>query len=143
MFVTAFAIGLLAAAPHADVGTALLQDTAMLQDTAQQSGGEGSGLAVSALSEGRSRDAIDALSQAHSADPSDPAVMINLGIAHATRGEDAAARALFEAAMTSRIAYDLDTAEGTAINSRKLARRALRMLERGEFRREGQVALRD
>jgi hypothetical protein len=136
MFVTAFALGLVASTPLS------ASDTARLQ--APDQSGE---LAVAALSQGRTGEAISELSRAHNADRSDPAVLINLGIAHAHRGEDAAAHEMFRAAANSPIAYELETAEGVAIDSRKLARRAMKMLERGEFRRSvqpaGQLTLRD
>ena len=60
--------------------------------------------------------------------------LINLGIAYAQRGDDAKARAAFEAALTCHEVVDLDTADGSTTDSRRLARRAIRMLERGEFR---------
>lgn len=124
MFASILALGLVASNPLAASETVRMHSPA-----------DGSGLAAAALSEGRS---TQALSRAHGADRSDPAVLINLGIAHAQHGEDAAAQDLFRAAMTSPVSYELETAEGTAMDSRKLARRALRMLERGEFRSSGQ-----
>lgn len=127
MFASILALGLVATNPLTASETVRMQNPA-----------DGSGLAAAALSEGRAAEAIQTLSRAHSADRSDPAVLINLGIAHAQRGEDAAAQDLFRAAMTSPVSYELETAEGTAMDSRKLARRALRMLERGEFRSSGQ-----
>lgn len=129
MFVTAFALGLVASSPLA------ASDIARMQAPAEQSE-----LAVAALAQGRSGEAINVLSRAHSADRADPAVLINLGIAHAHRGDDAAAQEMFKAAINSPVSYELETAEGNAIDSRRLARRALRMLERGEFRTGAQPA---
>jgi hypothetical protein len=128
MFVSAFALGLVAASPL------------VANDTFRVQSPDNVELAAAALSQGRSSEAIGVLSKAHTADRSDPAVLINLGIAHAHRGEDAAAQGLFKAAINSPVAYDLETAEGIAVDSRKLARKALRMLERGEFRSASQAA---
>ncbi len=73
-------------------------------------------------------------------DQSDPATLINLGIAHAQRGNEAAARTMFEAAMRAPVVVELETADGLVTDSRRLARRALRMLARGEFRSPQQAA---
>ena len=69
--------------------------------------------------------------------PGDPALLINLGIAYAQNGSTAEARKSFEAALASREVVELETANGTATDSRRLARRALAMLSRGEFRPSG------
>lgn len=91
-------------------------------------------LAVASLSQGRSGEAIALLESELAANPHDPAVMINLGVAHAQNGDDATARGLFKAAMACDQVVDLDTADGATLDSRRAARRALAMLERGEFR---------
>lgn len=93
-----------------------------------------SDLAAQALATGRGGEALATLQRASAAAPHDPALMINLGIAYAQRGDDAKARAAFEAALTCHEVVDLDTADGSTTDSRRLARRAIRMLERGEFR---------
>ncbi|MDT8280886.1 MAG: hypothetical protein RQ806_10115, partial [Erythrobacter sp.] len=49
-------------------------------------------------------------------------------------GNEAKARAAFESALASREVIELDTADGTTTDSRRLARKAIRMLNRGEFR---------
>jgi len=74
------------------------------------------------------------LVRATAANPHDPAVLINLGIAYAQKGDDAKARTAFEAALACHEVVELDTADGSATDSRRLARKALKMLERGEFR---------
>ena len=122
MSMTAFALALVVAAPLADAPTARL--------TASPDGD----LAAQTLAAGREDDALAVLQRAAAADPHDPAVLINLGIAYAHKGEDAKARAAFEAALTCHEVVELDTADGTATDSRRLARKAIRMLERGEFR---------
>lgn len=100
-------------------------------------------LAAHAISSGRDSEAIAALEEQREASPNDPAVLINLGIAHAHQGNDEQARAMFKAAMASRETVELETANGRAIDSKRLARNALSMLERGEFRKADQLTLND
>ena len=71
----------------------------------------------------------------------DPARLINLGVAYARTGDTARARAMFRAAHTSEERVDLETASGEWVYSRVLARRALAMLDSGEFRRVEALAL--
>ena len=104
-------------------------------------------LAAQPLAAGRGTEALAVLEKAAAANPHDPAVLINLGIAHAQAGDDAKARAAFEAALACHEVIELDTADGTATDSRRLARKAIKMLDRGEFRpataRAGQLTYRD
>jgi len=93
-----------------------------------------SDLAVAPLMARRADEAIAILEQSRLSDPEDPAVLINLGIAYAQTGREAEARALFNAALTKRAEFDLAISSGQVTDSRQLARRAIRMLERGEFR---------
>ena len=133
MSVTLFAMALMAATPQAaDTGAALA------------SVGESGELAAQTLAAGREDEALAVLQRASAADPHDPAVLINLGIAYAHKGDDAKARAAFVAALTCHEVVELDTADGSATDSRRLARKALRMLDRGEFRpRSEQLTYRD
>jgi predicted Zn-dependent protease len=130
MSVTAFAIALIAATPLA--ATPLMGAPA----TQLQSTPNGD-LAAQTLAAGREDEALAVLRRASAANPHDPAVLINLGIAYAHKGEDAKARAAFESALTCHEVVELDTADGSATDSRRLARKAIRMLERGEFRADG------
>jgi len=104
-------------------------------------------LAVQPLVAGRSEQALATLEKASAADPHDAAVLINLGIAYAQAGDEAKARVAFEQALACDEVIELDTADGTSTDSRRLARKAIKMLERGEFRpvpaRAGQLTLRD
>ncbi len=129
MSVTAFAIALVAATPLAATAQTGVS-AAQLQSAPP---GE---LAAQTLAAGREDEALAVLQRAAAADPHDPAVLINLGIAYAHKGEEAKARTAFEAALTCHEVIELDTADGTATDSRRLARKALRMLERGAFRPE-------
>ncbi len=72
----------------------------------------------------------------------DPARLINHGIALARTGEYDAARADFETAATARSSIELQTADGDWVDSRHLARKALAMLDRGEFARYYALSLR-
>lgn len=92
------------------------------------------GLASASLANGEVAKAIQMLEAELKEYPNDPALLINLGIAHAQTGNEAGARDLFVAAMASREVIELDTANGRTTDSRKLARLAIAMLERGEFR---------
>ena len=104
-------------------------------------------LAVQPLVAGRSEQALATLEKASAADPHDAAVLINLGIAYAQAGDEAKARVAFEQALACDEVIELDTADGTSTDSRRLARKAIKMLKRGEFRpvpaRAGQLTLRD
>lgn len=122
MSVTAFAIALFVATPLADAPAAQLQSAT-----------PGGDLAAQTLAAGREDEALAVLRRASAADPHDPAVLINLGIAYAHKGDDAKARAAFEAALNCHEVVELDTADGSATDSRRLARKAIRMLERGDF----------
>lgn len=62
---------------------------------------------------------------------SDPAALINLGVAYARQGNTARARALFEQVIGASDRYDLETAAGVWVDSRALAFKALAALDRG------------
>lgn len=132
MSLTALALALFAANPLAGAPVARL--------------GEAPELAAQTLATGRAEEALATLRKASAAEPNDPAVLINLGIAYAQAGDEVRARASFQQALASPDATELLTAGGAVTDSRKLARRAIRMLERGEFRpaeRSGQFTYRD
>jgi len=95
-----------------------------------------------ALVDGRDAAAIAAIMDNDQIENDDPARLINLGIAYARRGDEALARQLFEAARDKAERVELETAEGEWIDSRRLARQALAMLERGEFATGSRVAAR-
>lgn len=65
-------------------------------------------------------------------DAEDPAAHINLGAAYARLGQLEQARNHYRAAMLSAARCDLELADGTWMDSRKAARVAERMLDRGE-----------
>jgi Tfp pilus assembly protein PilF len=135
MMMTAFALALIAApAPHVPlVGPVALQSS---------SASEGD-LAAQSLSQGRAEQALVMLEKASAADPHDAAVLINLGIAYAQMGHDAKARAAFEQALACHEVVELQTADGEATDSRRLARKAIKMLDRGGFRSGQNFTYRD
>lgn len=90
-------------------------------------------LSAKALGQGDVDSATRALEKALRSAPEDPALLINMGIARANAGERDEARALFVRALKSPDPIELETADGRLTDSRRLARRALAMLERGEF----------
>ncbi|WP_298468319.1 tetratricopeptide repeat protein [uncultured Erythrobacter sp.] len=91
-------------------------------------------LAADSLARGDTIRAIAALEIQREAAPEDPALLINLGIAYAHLGKDEKARAMFDAALKSSDRMELETADGNASDSQRLARKAKSMLDRGEFR---------
>ena len=94
---------------------------------------ESTSLASESLAKGEAKQAIEALERSVAEAPEDPALLINLGIAHAQAGSPDTARALFERALLSPEPIELETADGKTTDSRRLARKAMGMLERGEF----------
>ena len=136
MSVTAFAFALIVAAPLAQPVSAHFSSPAQMGD-----------LAAQPLAAGREDQAIAVLEKATAANPHDAAVLINLGIAYAQAGDDVKARAAFDAALACHEVIELETADGSITDSRRLTRKAIKMLEQGEFRpaesRSGQMTYRD
>lgn len=99
-------------------------------------------VAYEELAEGQNNAAIQRIEQNDELKRDDPARLINLGIAHARKGNDLQARELFIAAARNDRRYQLETAQGEWMDSRDIARRALAMLDSGEFRTNGRVASR-
>ena len=136
MSVTAFAIAMIVAAPLA--GPAAAPMTIAL---------EASDPVIQPMAAGRMDEALAKLEKATAAKPHDAALLINLGIAYAQRGEAEKARATFEQAAACHEVIELTTADGSVTDSRRLARKALKMLARGEFTvqraRGGQLTYKD
>jgi tetratricopeptide (TPR) repeat protein len=140
MSLALLALALAAASPNAGAPVAAVEAARAAPENAPE-------LAAGSLAAGRTEQAIAALEQASAADPHDAAVLINLGIAYAHSGDEARARDTFRQALACEEVVELTTAEGLATDSRRLARKALKMLERGEFRTSaasaGQLTYRD
>lgn len=127
MSVAFLALALAAASPPAPAPAAPPDSARAAPDAAPE-------LAARTLSAGRTEQALATLEQASAADPRDAAVLINLGIAYARMGDETRARDAFRQALACEEVVELETADGLATDSRRLARKALKMLERGEFR---------
>lgn len=125
---------------------ALAASPASAQETQATVGAEASGLAAETLADGKATQAIKFLKAELEQSPGDPALLINLGIAQAQSGQEEQARVSFEAALAAREVVDLETANGRFTDSRRLARQAIAMLDRGDFSpmpRGDQLTLRD
>lgn len=82
---------------------------------------------------GQDRAAIEAIENCEVLAHDDPARLINHGIALARLGRYDEARADFEAAAGARDSVELETATGEWSDSRHLARKAIAMLDSGDF----------
>lgn len=86
-------------------------------------------VAFEELSQADNAAAIARIEANQQLEQSDPARLINLGAAYAREGRLAEARSLFEAAAHSENRVRLETATGEWVDSRRLAYRALAMLD--------------
>lgn len=86
-------------------------------------------VAYDQIAAGHADEAIRAIEASLAADPDDPALLINLGAAYARKGDAARAAKAFEAAINSNTRYELELADGTWVDSRRAARRALDTLQ--------------
>lgn len=85
--------------------------------------------AYESLAEGDVETAIAQLEARLLEDPEDPALLINLGSAYAGAGRYERASAAYRAAIDSPIRYRLELADGSWVDSRRAARRAMLSLE--------------
>lgn len=90
----------------------------------------------------RNEVAIERIEANDRLDRDDPARLINLGIAHAREGRVQEARQMFRKVAGSDAAMRLELTGGEWVDSRDLARRALRMLDRGEFASHSRMTMR-
>ena len=86
-------------------------------------------VAYETLASGEARQAITNLEMLLDANPGDPALLINLGSAHAELGEADRAEQYYRAAADSDIRYQLELADGSWVDSRRAARTALLRLK--------------
>ena len=110
--------------------TAVFLASALVQPTAPHANSGPTDVAYAELAAGNSDAALRKLEDA-SVDRSDPAVLINLGTAYARQGATDKALAALRAAVSSPERYDLELADGSWMDSREVARRALAKLQRG------------
>ena len=87
-------------------------------------------VAYEAIAAGHADDAIRAIEAQLARNPDDPALLINLGAAYATRGDTERAAQAYQAAVHSDTRYDLELADGSWTDSRQAARRGLETLQR-------------
>lgn len=88
-------------------------------------------VAFTELQAGQNRAAIKALTTNASLSADDPSRLINLGTAYSRLGRSDEAAAMYRAAMTSPIRYDLELANGQFMDSRWAARTALANMQAG------------
>jgi len=81
------------------------------------------------IAAGNAQRAIVQLQARLDQEPGDPALLINLGAAYQQSGDLERAAAAYRAAVDSRTRYKLELADGSWVDSRRAARRALSDLE--------------
>ena len=86
-------------------------------------------VAYDAIADGDSNEAIAELERLLEQQPDDPALLINLGAAHAQQGDYQSASECYLRAAESDERYKLELADGRWMDSRLAARRALEALE--------------
>lgn len=89
-------------------------------------------VAYEELAKGQPNAAIERIRANKELEANDPAALINLGAAYAMLGETQKAEECYRAAIASEARYDLQLADGTWMDSRRLARKAIRALARRE-----------
>ena len=87
-----------------------------------------SDVAYEELVAGRNQEAVDKLRHSEAVESGDPAALINLGTAYARTGRADKALDSYRSAIVSSDRYDLELADGTWMDSRGAARKAMRNL---------------
>jgi len=90
-------------------------------------------VAYQQIAAGHADAAIRAIEASLAKDPDDPALLINLGAAYASKGDAARAAKAYQAAIDSDTRYELELADGSWTDSRQAARRALETLRTAQF----------
>ena len=85
-------------------------------------------VAYDALAAGRAEEAIARIEQLLAQQPEDPALLINLGAAHLAQGDQLRAADCYRRAAVAKERYSLELADGSWIDSRSAARRALKSI---------------
>lgn len=83
-------------------------------------------VAYEELRAGKNQEAVDKLEHNGAAQAGDPAALINLGTAYARQGMADKALASYRAAVDSPQRYDLELADGSWMDSRWAARKAMK-----------------
>ena len=89
-------------------------------------------VAYAELARGDTQGAIERIRGNREVTATDPAALINLGAAHARLGKTRKAEKLYRAAIASPERYELELADGSWMDSRRVARLAIDNLERNE-----------
>ncbi|MGF7154544.1 hypothetical protein [Novosphingobium gossypii] len=82
-------------------------------------------VAYTELASGQAQAALSKLEASGASKSDDPATLINLGYAYARAGQSAKAISAYRSAINSPVRYDLQLADGSWVDSRYAARRAL------------------
>lgn len=96
-------------------------------------------VAYEELVAGRNQEAVDKLRHSDAVQSGDPAALINLGTAYARTGRTAKALDSYRSAIGSSDRYDLELADGSWMDSRGAARKAMRNLLAGRDLRTSYV----
>ncbi|MXP45945.1 hypothetical protein GRI43_00875 [Altererythrobacter luteolus] len=99
-------------------------------------------VAFDELSAARNSEAIVRIESNAALDRDDPARLINLAVAYAREGRTDEARELLDLAVHSGARYQLETASGDWVDSRRLALKAIAMLDSGQLGSAARVASR-
>lgn len=92
-------------------------------------GTETNDVAYDTLAAGNASQAVRDLEALRAQMGDDPALLINLGSAYAEMGDHARAEESYRAAIASDTRYELELADGSWVDSRRAAQRALRNLQ--------------
>lgn len=115
----------------ATMSLAMALQAATPTDVAPSNGGEQfTETAYKELSEGQTTAAIAEMEIMRAKQAQDPALLINLGTAYAQLGMISSAREAFTEAKNMRERVELELADGTWVDSRRIARKALSQLDR-------------
>ena len=99
-------------------------------------------VAFDELSAAQNSEAIVRIENNAALDHDDPARLINLAVAYAREGRIDEARDLLDLAAHSDARYQLETASGDWVDSRRLALKAIAMLDNGQLGSPSRVASR-
>jgi Tfp pilus assembly protein PilF len=107
------------------MGALLITQASSLSIIGTPEGTETNDVAYETLSAGNASQAVRDLEALRTQMPDDPALLINLGSAYAEMGDHVRAEETYRAAIASDTRYELELADGSWVDSRRAARRAL------------------
>ncbi len=115
------------------MGTLMLAQAGSLAVLGDEQQTQSSDVAYETLAAGEARQAIENLEALRAMNPGDPALLINLGSAHAQLGDTEKASQYYREAAASETRYQLELADGSWVDSRRAARTALLRLEEAKL----------